>query len=59
MEQTNAEFKDGIARIEEQLAKLVTLLSKPDLNSILVKSHYSCAEVAKLTQLAFLEFHYA
>jgi hypothetical protein len=36
--------------VDSRLANIELSLSKPNLNEVLVKSHYSCADVAELTQ---------
>lgn len=36
--------------LDSRLARIELSVSKPNLNEAIVKSHYSCAEVAELTQ---------
>jgi hypothetical protein len=37
--------------LDSRLARIELGMSKPSLNAALIKSHYSCAEVAELTKL--------
>jgi len=41
---------NGFAALELRLASIERSLANPNLRENLVKSHYSCAEVAELTQ---------
>jgi hypothetical protein len=41
---------DLLKSLDARLAKIELSMSKPQLKDVLVKTHYSCLEVAELTQ---------